>query len=100
MKTRMTRKSLCSVLTLMIAFSMLLSALTFGATIRKKLIKTRKEYDANGTLTYSSSQTFDAKGNVKSSSYYQMLDGRAYSGKSTTKLTYWKGTSILKKAVE
>ena len=67
---------------------------------QKKLIKTRKEYDANGTLTYSSSQTFDAKGNVKSSSYYQTLDGRTYSGKSTTKLTYWKGTSILKKAVE
>ncbi|MBO7709707.1 MAG: hypothetical protein J6S83_04510 [Lachnospiraceae bacterium] len=100
MKTRFTRKSVCSMLILMIAFSMLLSAFAFGAAAKRKKIKTIKEYDANGVLTYSTSRTYDSKGNVKVASNYHLVDGQGINEKSTAKLTYWKGTSILKKSVE
>ena len=100
MKTRFNRKSVCSALILMTVFSMLLSALTFGAVTKRKKVKSMKEYDANGTLVYSSSSTFDSKGNVKSTSWYQNYEGHEYSGKSTNRNTYWKGTDILKKSVE
>ena len=98
MRTR-TRKSIRSILLLAVALVIVL-AMPASAASRKKLIKTIKYYDADGKLNEKVEYKYDSKGNMKSykSTWYENgKPGGTY--KYSRKLTYWKGSRYLKKAV-
>ena len=100
MYTKFTRKLLLPVVLFVTAFTMLFSSLAPAATVKRKLQKTWKEYDENNNQILIYQWKYDSKGNTTWSYTHQVFDGNTYTDTQTYKLTYWKGTSLLKKVVE
>jgi len=95
-----TRKSILSVILLMLTLTTAFCMSVSAASAKKKLVKSYEEYDATGKLTYEWTSTFNSKGDETGYAYAQYKDGKVeYSGKVRYKLTYWKGSQYLKKSV-
>ena len=98
MKTR-RNKSVLSILLLTITLMMVL-AVPASAASKKKLIKSIKEYNQDGSLFCVQNFKYDSRGNLKSREIKYYYEGKLDdSYKYTYKLTYWKGSRYLKKAV-
>ncbi len=76
----------------------LMMGLNASAATRRKLIKTVKEYNAKGKLTYVNSYKYNSKGDTTSRSWKNYDNGKVVDkGKVTMKRSYYKGTRRVKK---